>query len=149
MLLSSSQKLKGFSITELLIVVGVIIVLAGIIVVAVNPNRQFQLARNTARRSDVNSILNAIQSLANDSKGVYPTEVITATTATCIGTGPQCKDLAAILVSSGNYLPEIPKDPSGGSDSDSGYTIQYNETSKRVTIAAPKAEMSQVISVTK
>ncbi|KKU11008.1 MAG: hypothetical protein UX14_C0005G0022, partial [Parcubacteria group bacterium GW2011_GWF1_45_5] len=51
---------KGFTLIELLIVIGIIVLLAGVVIIALNPARQFALARNSQRWSNVNAILNAV-----------------------------------------------------------------------------------------
>ena len=66
-LMSKSLK-NGFTLIELLVVIGVLSILLVITLVAINPARQFSKANNTARRSDVNSILNAIHQYAADKK---------------------------------------------------------------------------------
>ena len=51
---------KGFTLVELLVVIGVIGILMAVVLVAVNPARQFAAARDAQRRSDLYSITNAI-----------------------------------------------------------------------------------------
>jgi len=51
---------EGFTLIEILVVIGMIALLAAIVIVAINPARQFAQGRNTQRTSNVNTILNAI-----------------------------------------------------------------------------------------
>jgi len=51
---------RGFTLIELLIVIGIIGFLAAAILVAVDPVRRIQDARNSQRWSEVNALLNAI-----------------------------------------------------------------------------------------
>jgi type IV pilus assembly protein PilA len=68
---SPSYARVGFTLIEILIVIGIIAVLAAIVVVAINPARQFALARNSQRVSNVNAILNAIGQNMADNKGIF------------------------------------------------------------------------------
>lgn len=65
----SSQRCTGFTLVELLIVIAIIAVLAGVVIIAVNPSRQLADARNAQRFSDINSILNAFWQYAIDNNG--------------------------------------------------------------------------------
>lgn len=58
---------------EILLVVGAISILAGIVIVAINPGKQLQDARNTARQVDTHTIANAIYQYTLDHDGVPPT----------------------------------------------------------------------------
>ncbi|RJR30119.1 type II secretion system protein [Candidatus Microgenomates bacterium] len=84
---------RGFTLIELLVVIGIIGILAAVVLVAVNPGRQFAQARDTQRRSDLLQITNAIYQFAAEHDGNLPdTDGVDATsnfpqTPTCIGNG--------------------------------------------------------------
>ena len=63
----------GFTLLEILLVVAAIAVLAGIVIVAINPGRQLGAVRNTARQSDITSVLNAVYQYSLDNEGAFPT----------------------------------------------------------------------------
>ena len=54
------RKYKGFSLIEILIVVGLILILAAVTIVAINPAKHFRDTRNAERSADVSEILNAV-----------------------------------------------------------------------------------------
>lgn len=141
---------KGFTLLELLVVIGIIGILAGIVIVAINPGRQFAQARNAQRWNDVNAVLNAVHQYAVDNNGTVPS-IITAT-PTKIGSAVGEIDLCDELVPT--YITSIPYDPRDGSFTDcasyaSFYNISEDATTGRVTVAAPSAELSTLISVSR
>ena len=79
---------KGFTLLEILLVVAAIAILAGIVIVAINPGKQLASVRNTARRSDVNTILNAIYQYSLDHSGLFPSGVDTS--LKMLGTDSNC-----------------------------------------------------------
>ncbi|MES2007152.1 MAG: prepilin-type N-terminal cleavage/methylation domain-containing protein, partial [Patescibacteria group bacterium] len=61
---------RGFTLIEILVVIGIIAILAAVVVVAINPARQFAQARNSQRQSNIETILNGIGQNLADNKGV-------------------------------------------------------------------------------
>ena len=153
-----AKKTRGFTLIELLVVIGVLTILLAIVLVAINPARQFSQANDTQRRSDVNAILNAIHQYGADNKGTLPTG-ITATAKTITSTaGATNVDLCTTLVPL--YLADIPIDPTAGTETpassictdalatyDSDYTVLKN-ADNRVTVTAT-GEVTASISVTR
>ena len=130
---------------------GIIAILATVVIVAINPAKQFAQARNTQRQANLNAILNAIGGRLADNKGVFAGKFKIETTEyecpTISTTTPE------VIKSSGGinlsclyptYIPaQIPVDPNDGvwtneTNYDSGYTIVASTTG-RVIICAPKA----------
>jgi type IV pilus assembly protein PilA len=137
---------RGFTLIEILVVMGIIAVLATIVLVAVNPARQFAQARDTQRSSNVNTILNAVGNRIADNRGVFESGCTAGpipATSTPIKSGTGGYDLYNCLVPT--YLTTVPVDPSIGSFSTStnystGYTIS-RDTSGRINITAPGREI--------
>lgn len=98
--LSSS---KGFTLIEILVVIGIIAILAAVVLLAINPARQFAQARDSQRTSNVTAILNAVGQFMADNKGTLPAGIGVAKAE--VGAA-----LCAALVPT--YLPALPTDPS-------------------------------------
>lgn len=140
---------KGFTLLEILLVVAAIAILVGIVILAVNPSKQLADTRNAQRRTDVNTILNAVYQYAIDNKGSLPSTITTTATEIC-KTGAVCSGLIdlSVLTASEKYLTSMPVDPSSTSANGNGYNISKS-VNARVTVSAPSAEQSVTISVTR
>lgn len=134
---------KGFTLIELLVVIGIIAILAAIVVIAVNPGKQYGQARDAQRWSDINALLNGIHQYAADNNGSFPAAI--PATATVMGNTSGQYDVCSYLVP--KYLASMPYDPSASGSSytscaayNTGYTISL--VGGRVTIAAPSKEQT-------
>lgn len=154
-----NKKEGGFTLIEILIVVAIIAILAGTVIIAINPARQFAQTRNTQRWVAVNAILNAVHQRAIDNQGVFAEgttcDALPSTAKYITSTdGTDKVDLCACLVST--YISAMPYDPSASgasytscTDYTTGYTILKDATTGRITVAAPSAEPSATIFVTR
>jgi prepilin-type N-terminal cleavage/methylation domain-containing protein len=139
---------KGFTLLEVLLVVGIVSILAGIVLLAINPSRNLSDTRNAQRRLDVNTINSAVYQYAI-ANGSIPATITVTATPVC-ATGGVCTGLIdlTVLTASGRYLVAQPKDPVTGTVNSTGYTI-VRDVNNRITVAAPGAEVGAVISVTR
>ena len=148
---------RGFTLVELLVVIGILAVLLAITLIAINPARQFSQSNNTKRSSDVNAILNAVHQFAADNRGVLPAGIPDTTAgAAVIGSGVGEVNICADLVT--DYMAALPVDPltdNGTPVTDcvaahtTNYEIVRSTTNNRITVTAPAAELGSVISVTR
>jgi type IV pilus assembly protein PilA len=149
MFTKNTKVAKGFTLIEILVVIGLIAILATIVLIAINPSRQFAQANNSQRTSNVNAILNAVGQYVADNKGTLPGGI--AGTAAEVG-----ETLCAALVPT--YLPALPADPSNTITSYTDCTevdpddVDYDiiSTGGRITVTATETELVATdISVTR
>ena len=140
----------GFTLIEILIVIGIIAILAAIVLVAVNPSKQFEKANNAQRQSNVNAILNAVGQYMVDNQGTIPSAI--TTTAQNIGSGTGKADICSLIMPT--YIAALPGDPTTGSSqsitSCSSYDTHYQikkDANNRITVSAPDAQGGATISV--
>jgi len=140
---------KGFTLLEVLLVVAIIGILAGIVILALNPTKQLADTKNSQRRVDVNTILNAVYQYALDNDGSVPASITSSPTEVC-NTGGTCTGLIdlSVLTASETYLVSMPNDPTGSTTNGAGYEISQS-VNGRITVAAPDAEQGATISVTR
>lgn len=147
------QQQSGFTLLEVLLVVAVIAILAGIVIVAINPGKNLGDSRNSERSSDVNTIINGVYQYSIDNNGTLPAGITTTATEICEADAASCTGLVDLseLTTNGKYLVAIPNDPQCPSVCTAngvGYTIM-KDANGRLTVAAPDAEQGKTISVTK
>ena len=156
------NKQKGFTLIEILIVIGIIALLSTIVIISINPARQFAQARNTQRVSNANTILNGIGQNLADNKGVlgggcpaiasgivYTISV--GVSASAVAPATTTIDLSCLVPT---YIPgQLPSDPKDGSvttwptNYNTHYNVTYDSSALRYTVSSPGAELSQIISV--
>lgn len=143
------KKNKGFTLLEILLVVAAIAILAGIVIVAINPGKQLGDTRNAQRSADVNTILNAVYQYAIDNSGNIPATITTTSTAIC-KMGGTCTGLIdlSVLTTDEKYLTSLPADPNSSTVDSTGYNI-LKSVNGRITVSAPSAEQGATISVTR
>lgn len=160
---NTQNKKGGFTLIEILIVIGIIAILAAIVLVAVNPARQFAKANNIQRSANVNAILSAIGQRVVDGKGTFTGTFVSN------GTSYLCPDITTSALTAGTdypistttvsgsvnigcliptYIASVPTDPKYVSGLDTKYAMSVDATG-RITIKAPQAEIGESISVTR
>lgn len=142
---SFSRNLKGFTLLEILLVVAAIGILAGIVILALNPAQQLAQTRDSQRQSDVNTILNGVWQYTVDNNGILPTQVVGTSgaeiceDATCTGTEV---DLTTDLVP--DYLVGIPTDPQDTVSAGTGAGYYISENNGRITVEATPEEATTI-----
>ncbi len=140
---------SGFTLIEILLVVAAIAILAGIVILAINPGKQLGETRNAQRRSDVTTILNGVYQYSIDT-GAVPATVTAVSTEICKTGASPCGALIDLstLTTDEKYLTSLPFDPTAGSTSGTGYYITKTANG-RITVNAPSAEQSATVTVTR
>lgn len=146
------KNLKGFTLIEILISIALLAVLFSIVLIAINPKRHFTQSRNTQRKNDLHSMLNAIFHYKIDHNGTLPSGI--ATSEKNIGNDPEDADICSDLVDV--YMVSLPYDPNATgahytdcNDYDLQYSISKSPTTGRVTISATGAELDETINITR
>ncbi len=141
----------GFTLIEVLLVIAILAILASIVIIAINPGKQFASARDAQRLSDVYSVMNALHQYALDNEGAYPEGLTTEELEICRTDAESCLGLHDLseLTSDQLYLVEIPMDPqclqttANCSENGTGYFVNLTENG-RVTVNAYGAEDGEI-----
>ena len=149
--IKATKYTKGFTLIELLVVIGILATLLAITLIAINPARQFAQANNTKRRSDTLQLLNAIHQYAADNQGQFPVPLNASFSAQLISSTANTADICSDIMPT--YISALPTDPTLNTNPitdcatyDTGYTAS-RDADGRITVSAPTAELSQIISV--
>ncbi len=153
------HKKRGFTLIEILVVIGIIGVLATVVLVAVNPSRQFKQARDSQRVANVNTILNALgQNMADHQGNLFCDGSLRPLAPNTLymrtGDVSDSFDIASCLVP--EYLPKLPYDPkddqatahyTNEDDYDTGYHLTVAQDGRLSVIA--NGEIQEEIAVSR
>lgn len=138
---------RGFTLIEILVVIGMLAILTTVVLVAVNPLRQFAQARNTQRQANVATILSAVSNRMADTRGLFTSDTCLPIPEAATEIGSNSYDLRPCLVPT--YISEMPVDPSVGENRctslscsegySTEYTIRHDSEGSRITVCAPIA----------
>lgn len=150
---NENKIVRGFTLIEILLTIGILAVLATVVIVALDPAKRFADARNARRTSDIQTILSAVHQYVVDNKGDFPDksglnetgaekQLGTGTSGCAISIGGcaigegDCTNVSSDLE---KYLKSIPIDPQYGSAEHTYYTVERNDNNI-VTVRACGAE---------
>jgi len=134
---------------EILLVVGIIAILAGIVIVAINPSKQLATVRNAERKSDIKQIESAITQYYIDNYE-YPDSITGTLTGICntgsasSSVGITCTNLIDLTVLVPDYITAIPTDPQS-TTTNTGYYVKEDATTHKIGVQANLAELDQDI----
>jgi prepilin-type N-terminal cleavage/methylation domain-containing protein len=142
---------RGFTLLELMLVIGILAVLASIVIVAINPTKQLASTRDARRRSDITTILNAVYQYAIDHAGVVPPGIPSnaAARGICKVTAASCVGGVNLNVLTGAYLINLPVDPKAASNGTGTEYYIRQDNGGRITVSAPLQENSSDITTTR
>lgn len=108
-LISHLSSPKGFTLIEMIVVIGIIAAIAGVVLAVVDPMTQFQKANDGRRKSDLAQIQKALEQYYQD-KGRYPTHSTSSPLY-------RIKKFDGVTTDWGQaftpYINVLPKDPNG------------------------------------
>ena len=137
-ILKSYSHNKAFTLLEILLVVAIIAILAGIVIVAINPAKQLGTSRDAERKSDINTIYKAVNQYLIDKGSLTGLSLPTTATYICNSNSQPsgCIDLSILVPT---YIPAIPNDPQATTSEGTGYQIA--KVNSNVFIVAPDTEI--------
>ena len=139
------QIFQRLRLIEIFVIVVMLSVVVSIISFLADPSKQFAERRNAQREADLYSFINALSQYKVEHAEKFPS---------CIGQNPThlgkqhgFVDLNFDLVPA--YLVAIPKDPKGGTDEDTKYSIFQDEHGVVTIVAVGEMRKEKNISVSR
>ncbi len=132
----TTKTTRAFTLLEMLLVIAMIAILAGIVIVAINPGRQLAQSRNAQRASDLRAIYSAVNQYYIDNK-TWPNDLLSGTFQEICKEGVDettnnCINLDILVP---DYLPAIPHDPQSGQNT-AGYALAINPSKQDLVLIA-------------
>ena len=128
------RKQKGFTLVELLVVIAIVGILAGALLVAINPQSMIQKSNDAKRLSDIDSLTKAINLALTE------TEIVLGVTGTCAdctsNTGDRQLDgagyvkftIPATKTGLSKFVPVLPIDPINDTVNGVAYVYTFGST---------------------
>jgi uncharacterized delta-60 repeat protein/prepilin-type N-terminal cleavage/methylation domain-containing protein len=139
---------KGFTLLEILLVIAAIGILAAIVILAINPQRQLSQVRNAQRQSDISTLNKALNQYLIDT-GEYPVSVeeyyleVCNTGSEQVGGPTDCTGFADLRPLVPQYVASIPPEPNASDQA--GYMVRERGGSAQLVATNP--ELSQEIEI--
>lgn len=153
--MNSIRQTRGFTLVELLVVLGIISVLIVAVFITQNPKFQFAETRNAERFLAITAIRNAIDANTTANNGNFTcTAGPIPESPTLIESRDDGYNILPCLVPT--YLETLPIDPhaidiylKSATEYRTGFIISRDPVGGTITIAAPHAELGRTVSVTR
>jgi len=137
---------KAFTLLEILLVVAAIGILAAIVIVAINPQRQLGKVRDAERQSEVATLKDGIEQYSLDTNGQYPSGIeVNTYKEVCDTEAVAPSNCPDTYVDLSDVVPEqlaaIPRDPQASdTNEDTGYEVSKDENGN-IAVKAPSTEI--------
>ncbi len=138
--------LSAFTLLELLLVIAIIAVLAGIIMFALKPSDRLQQANQVKVLANANDLEKAFNNYLLDNGGVLPSAFNSLTFGyydICKTSANGCVSLSELVP---KYLPSIPLDTRNSTTDTTGFKIKYDPTKKSALIFSNEEYLVESVS---
>ncbi|PSO44769.1 MAG: hypothetical protein BRC23_00220 [Parcubacteria group bacterium SW_4_49_11] len=144
------QKSKAFTLLEILLVVAAIGILAAIVIVAINPQRQLGKVRDAERQSEVGTLKDGIEQYSLDTNGQYPSGIdVNTYKEVCDTEAVAPSNCPDYYVDLSGLVPEqlaaIPRDPQASdTNENTGYEVGKDENGN-IAVKASNTEVDNSV----